>query len=138
VGDAPGPSPKIKVVDRRRFTEDGVPRPDRPRADVAAPNADAAVDQAPPPRAGDGSEGREAPAATSREFVELVLMLGQQAELMLTGGEGFEPHPDEARRLIDALGAVEAKTRGNLSPKESRILGDVLYQLRSRFVQGPR
>lgn len=137
MGDAGGPSPKIKVVDRRRFTEDGVPRPDRPRAEATTPPA-AAADQVPPTAADAGSERREAPPATSREFVELVLMLGQQAELMLTGGEGFEPHPDEAKRLIDALGAMEAKTRGNLSREETRILGDVLYQLRSRFVQDRR
>ena len=137
MGDAGGPSPKIKVVDRRRFTEDGDPRPDRPRADASAPTTEAA-DQVLPPQAAAASERHDAPPPTSREFVELVLMLGQQAELMLTGGEGFEPHPDEAKRLIDALGAMEAKTRGNLSREETRILGDVLYQLRSRFVQDRR
>jgi hypothetical protein len=56
--------------------------------------------------------------------------------LLELGAEGFEPHPDEARRLIDALGVLEAKTRGNLSPEESKILSDVLFQLRGLFVQG--
>jgi hypothetical protein len=65
-------------------------------------------------------------------------MLAQQAELMLTGAEGLPPHPEEARRLIDCLGALEAKTRGNLSREESQILTKVLYQLRSSFVQGRR
>jgi hypothetical protein len=70
--------------------------------------------------------------------VELVAMLAQQAELMLLGAEGFEPHPDDARRLIDSLGVLEDKTRGNLSPEESKILSDVLFQLRGLFVQGRR
>jgi len=65
-------------------------------------------------------------------------MLAQQAELMLTGAEGLPPHPDEARRLIDCLAALEVKTRGNLSLEESQIVSNLLYQLRSSFVQGRR
>ena len=65
-------------------------------------------------------------------------MVAQQAELMLTGAEGLPPHPEEARRLIDSLGALEVKTRGNLSLEESQALSTVLYQLRSSFVQGRR
>lgn len=121
-------APKIKVVDRRRFTEDGAPRTDRPRAPEQGPGEPAASDSQPP----------HSPAETSREFVELVAMLAQQAELMMVGAEGFEPHPDEARRLIDSLGVLEAKTRGNLSREEAKILEDVLFQLRSLFVQGRR
>lgn len=129
MNESGGSSPKIKVVDRRRFTEDGAPRADRPPA-TAEP---------PPPHETQpdvSSKQRDPAPATSREFVELVAMLAQQAEFMLLGAEGFEPHPDEARRLIDALGVLEAKTRGNLSPEESKILSDVLFQLRGLFVQG--
>jgi len=130
LSDSEGSSPKIKVVDRRWFTDDGDPRPDRPVTAQAAARA-----SAPPPPA--AAANATAPA-TSREFVELVAMLAQQAELMLIGAEGLPPHPDEARHLIDCLGALEAKTRGNLSLEESRILTNVLYQLRSSFVQGQR
>jgi len=130
LSDSEGSSSKIKVVDRRWFTDDGDPRPDRPA--TTQPAARASV---PPPPA---AAAHATPPATSREFVELVAMLAQQAELMLTGAEGLPPHPEEARRLIDCLGALEAKTGGNLSLEESQILTSVLYQLRSAFVQGRR
>lgn len=129
MSDSEGSSSKIKVVDRRWFTEEGDPRPDRPASAqpatvgaAAAPAPAAAAAKAPPP-------------ATSQDFVALVAMVAQQAELMMVGAEGLAPHPEEARRLIDSLGALELKTRGNLSPEESQILSSVLYQLRSAFVQ---
>ena len=128
MSDSDGSSSKIKVVDRRWFTEEGDPRADRP---VSAQPAARTV--APPPPA-----AQAAPPVTSREFVELVAILAEQAELMITGAEGLPPHPEEARRLIDCLGALEAKTRGNLSPEESQILSNLLYRLRSAFVQGRR
>jgi hypothetical protein len=130
VSDSDGSSPKIKVVDRRWFTEDGDPRSDRPRSAEPAPEL-ASVASA-------ESERRDQPPVTSREFIELVAMLAHQAELMVVGAEGLEPHPDEARRLIDALAVLETKTRGNLSREESTLLSDVLFQLRRLFVQGRR
>jgi hypothetical protein len=128
LSDSEGSSSKIKVVDRRWFTEDGDPRSDRPAS--AQPAARAA---APPPPA-----ARPAPPATSREFVELIRMIADQAALMIAGAEGLPPHPEQARMLIDCLGALEVKTRGNLSLEESQELSNLLYQLRSVFVQSRR
>jgi hypothetical protein len=127
VSDSEGSSSKIKVVDRRWFTEEGTPRSDRPTSEQPANRGATA---APEPGA-----VKSPPAATSQDFVALVAMIAQQAELMLTGAEGLAPHPEEARRLIDCLGALELKTRGNLSPEEAQILSNILYQLRSAFVQ---
>lgn len=130
MSDSEGSSSKIKVVDRRWFTEEGDPRPDRPTgAQPAAAGAAAAPGPAP---------AKAPPPATSQDFVALVAMIAQQAEMMMVGAEGLPPHPEEARRLIDCLGALELKTRGNLSPEESQILSSVLYQLRSAFVQARR
>jgi hypothetical protein len=42
---------------------------------------------------------------------------------------------ETARLLIDLLGAMEAKTKGNLSGDEERFLGSVLTNLRLNFVQ---
>lgn len=130
MSDSEGSSSKIKVVDRRWFTEEGDPRPDRPAgAQPAAGSAAAAPGPAP---------AKATPPATSQDFVAIVAMVAQQAELMMVGAEGLPPHPEEARRLIDCLGALELKTQGNLSPEESQILSSVLYQLRSAFVQARR
>jgi uncharacterized membrane protein YgcG len=68
-------------------------------------------------------------------FLELVGTLAQQAELLLSGAQGLPPQPAQAQRLIDYIGVLETKTRGNLSAEESQILSNVLFQLRSLFVQ---
>lgn len=40
-----------------------------------------------------------------------------------------------AKQIIDTLGMLEEKTRGNLDTDEERLLKSVLYDLRLRFVQ---
>jgi hypothetical protein len=47
------------------------------------------------------------------------------------------PPPDlgAAGQMIEILGLLEEKTRGNLTPEESKLLEQVLYELRMRFVQ---
>ena len=41
---------------------------------------------------------------------------------------------EQAKYLIDVLGVIEEKTRGNLSADEDRLLKDALYQLRMRYM----
>jgi len=50
---------------------------------------------------------------------------GQLAELNLDG----------AAQMIEILGLLQEKTRGNLTPEEHEVLEQVLYELRMRFVQ---
>ena len=56
---------------------------------------------------------------------------------------GDMPHPatkrqavnlEHARYLVDLLGVIEEKTRGNLNADEERLLKDTLYQLRMRYL----
>ena len=49
-----------------------------------------------------------------------------------------EPDLALAKQVIDTLGMLEEKTRGNLDPDEDRLLKSVLYDLRMRFVQKSR
>lgn len=56
----------------------------------------------------------------------------------MVGGQGLPRQPEQARRLIDYLGILETKTRGNLSAEESQILSNVVFQLRSMFLQAGR
>jgi len=129
-------SKKIKVVDRRWFTDDGDPREGRPAPQPAAPKSPGK----PQP---DGPQAPEADAPTtsrtrqptSQVFLELVAMLAQQAELLITGGGGLPRQPDQAQRLIEYLSTLEAKTRGNVSVEEEQILGNVVFQLRSMLSQ---
>jgi len=75
-------------------------------------------------------------------FASLILGLGTQATAALEGklpaeAAGADPR-DVARALIDTLGVLEEKTRGNLDADEQRILTEVLTNLRIRFVQEGR
>ena len=80
------------------------------------------------------------------DFSMLVLSLSQTALVHL----GEAPHPDQegesrasvatrnlplARQTIDMLGMLQDKTKGNLTGSEERLIDQVLYDLRLRFVE---
>lgn len=80
-------------------------------------------------------------------FASLVMGLAAQAEAAMAGQlpPGMDALPEAqlrqlAQSLIDTLGMLEEKTRGNLSPEEGKLLADALTAVRFRFVQtgGPR
>lgn len=148
------PPRTVKVVDKRRFTTEGEPRDDVPRETAPAPGgvpspptvAPPSREQPPAgprPETSGRSTGAETTASsqteknpvTSPEFVELIVTLAQQAEMLLVGAEGVPAEPDSARRMIDYLAALETKTAGNVSPEEQQILSNVVFQLRSLFLQ---
>jgi hypothetical protein len=85
----------------------------------------------------DQSEGKELP---SLDFATFVLSLSHSALMHL----GEAPHPDDnqtrvslplAKQTIDLLGLLEEKTKGNLSGEEERLIGQILFDLRMRFVE---
>lgn len=135
VNDSEGSSKRIRVVDRRRFTEDGNPR-----------GGESGVSPGPEPegvpetgaRPQSAEQPTAASAVTSEDFLELIAMLAQQAEIMMVGAEGLPAQPLQAKRLIDYLGAVEAKTEGNLSIEESKLLSDLVFQLRTMYLKANR
>ncbi len=146
-----GSSSRIKVVDRRWFTEGGELREDRPASPpgagaVAPPKPQPSAEPKPEPTAAPANgevaraaeEGAAGARGTSQLFLELVATLAQQAELLMVGGQGFPRQPEQARRLIDYLGILESKTRGNLSPEEKQLLANAIFQLRTLYLQGAR
>jgi hypothetical protein len=156
VTNSDDPSQQIKVVDRRRFTDDGEVRSDwepentpassetlgeEPPSDPQPLPQNSAPETQPPKQVADppprtASPGEAEPAgATSQLFLELVGTLAQQAELLIHGAEGLPPQPDQAQRVIDYLGILESKTRGNLSAEETQILSNIVFQLRTLYVQ---
>jgi len=144
VGETKSEPPKIKVVDRRKFTADGDPV--EAPAPAVEKGADATTPASPPeapsvepvaaasePHSGvPPSDNRRQP---SQQFLELVTMLAGQAELLLVGAEDIPAQPAEAQRLINYLGVLEEKTEGNLTDDEAKVLSSVLYQLRTFFLQ---
>ncbi len=93
----------------------------------------------------DGSEVDASEAAASGElpridFTTFVLSLSHSVLVHL--GDAPNPvdgTPDQnmpmARQTIDLLGLLEQKTRGNLTGEEERVLQQVLYDLRLRYVE---
>ncbi len=74
-------------------------------------------------------------------FTQFILSLGTTAAVHFgdlpdptTGQEG-EANLIAASQMIDLLALLQEKTRGNLDPAEAKLLDDLLYDLRMRFVQ---
>jgi hypothetical protein len=73
-------------------------------------------------------------------FSGLVLMLGTTALIHL--GAAHDPSsgetkvdPAQAKQVIDLLEVLKEKTTGNLTDQESRILDDLLFDLRMRYLE---
>ncbi|HUK55717.1 MAG TPA: DUF1844 domain-containing protein [Nitrospiria bacterium] len=79
------------------------------------------------------------------DFSSFILSVGASA-LMAIGQArvpgvpaipGSTPPVDlvQARELIDLLGMLEEKTKGNLTKSESELLQQTLYSLRLKFIE---
>lgn len=112
----------FKVEDRRRFDAEGEAR----ERDAAGAKSQM-------------SEAREG-VPSGMTFSGFVVGLATQALSFLGADKPDAPAPnvDEAAALIDILSILEEKTQGNLAEDENRLLGEILYDLRLRFVQAKR
>jgi hypothetical protein len=123
------------VQDRRRFSPDtGEAREDAPEQPAAAPNASA------------GAQGVEQTQAGAEEplpeinFSAFVISLSTQALMHL--GEIANPMSGKvevdvpvAKQMIDILAMLKDKTRNNLNASEDRLVDDILFDLRMKYVE---
>ncbi len=88
----------------------------------------------------DPTPGGEHDPLPSIDFTTFVLSLSHSALMHL----GEAPHPDTnavetnlplAKQNIDLLGLLDEKTKGNLTGDEERLLAQVLFDLRMRYVE---
>ena len=128
----------FKVEDRRRFSDTGEARPERADAPEPAP---------PPPTAGEAKDSERAPdprdsglPPVELNFSTFVISLSTQALVHL--GEIPDPIAKQmsidlgaARQMIDILGILRDKTKGNLDQPEAELIEGLLYDLRLRFVE---
>ena len=49
-----------------------------------------------------------------------------------------EKNLPQAKYIIDTLAMLEDKTKGNLTDKERKVLNDILYGLRMRYVESDK
>jgi hypothetical protein len=127
----------FKVVDRRSFTAEGSRREGSP-PEVNKAEPPPPAERAPRPQVVEppGAELSDEPSG----FETLVSYLSTTTmfQLGLIPGPGGERIPADmvnAQRTIDLLQVLQEKTSGNLTPNESRLLDDVLYELRMTFVE---
>jgi hypothetical protein len=77
-------------------------------------------------------------------FSSLVIMLASAAAVHFgdladaVSGERQPVNLEGAAQMIGLLEMIEAKTRGNLADGELRLLQQVLYELRLRFVEAQK
>jgi hypothetical protein len=73
-------------------------------------------------------------------FTQFVISLASSAAIHFgdmpdPGGNTLsEPNLEGAHQMIEILGLLEEKTKGNLTAEERQVLEQVLYELRLRFV----
>jgi hypothetical protein len=131
------PKRSFKVEDRRRFSDTG----------EARDGGDAAPEQAQPPPQQEipreASPPRSDMPPLPMNFSTFVISLSTQALAHL--GEIADPVEGRinvdligAKQLIDILGMLETKTKGNLDDAEAALLGNCLYDLRLKFVEVSR
>jgi hypothetical protein len=74
-------------------------------------------------------------------FAQFIISLGTTAAVHFgdlpdpVSGEHGDANLIAAAQMIDLLSLLQDKTRGNLDPAESKLLDDLLFDLRMRFVQ---
>jgi hypothetical protein len=144
----------FKVSDRRRFTTEGEPaenegaksedpggsqaaaeEPAQPgETQEAGPSSQAQTQEFP------GDQGKEVPPM---DFISFVMSLANTAIVQMglaQSPETGEPMKDlaGAKQLIDIIGLLEEKTKGNLNEEEKKILTDTLFQLRMAYVEASK
>ena len=78
---------------------------------------------------------------TTLNFTAFVLSLASTAAIHFgdladpASGEKGAPNLEGAAQMIEILGLLDEKTRGNLTAEERQVLEQVLYELRLRFIE---
>jgi hypothetical protein len=120
----------LKVSDQRHFSADGSPRasanePPRPEAE----------------RQGDNAPRTAAAVASAVDFSSFILSLAAQASLLLhgdPGGDGEVEPPagdkEAAQRVIAILEMLQDKSEGRRTAEETRLLEELLFELRMAYV----
>ncbi|HEX5411204.1 MAG TPA: DUF1844 domain-containing protein [Terriglobia bacterium] len=128
----------FKVVDRRAFTSEGKRIPGQVGKEEKKQEPESRVP--PKPQAAPPAEPEPEEEEASERFAVLVSYLSTTAmfQLGLLPGPGGEYIPADlanASQTIDLLEVLQEKTRGNLTSGESKLLEDVLYELRMTYLE---
>jgi hypothetical protein len=125
------------VKDKRTFDSEGKVKEEFEKA----PDREEAVKEKQEKKTGEPAHRKEqeTPPLPEVNFSSFLLSLSSSALLHL--GEIADPQSGEqkkdlalAKQSIDIIGILKDKTKGNLSDEEEKLLQNLLYDLRMRFV----
>ena len=125
------------VQDRRRFS----PETGEAREDAAdSPTETAEAVKPSEAQAATASESHQDEPLPEINFSTFVISLSTQALMHL--GEISNPISGKidqdvpaAKQMIDMLGMIREKTNGNLNANEDRLMQDILFDLRMKYVE---
>jgi len=128
------------IKDRRFFDDSGsVRQEEASTADEMKPGADSEGRTSPPKEEKKAQEGDETPLPEIN-FSSFIFSLSTTA--MYHFGDFPDPTTKDRRRnlaaakqTIDLLSILKGKTEGNLEEDEEKLLDDILYELRMRYVK---
>jgi len=125
------------VQDRRRFSAEGDAKAERPEENPAPAAASAPKAAAAEPR-----RGAEPGPPAEPEVTFTTFMVGLSTQALAALGEISDPvsgAPSKdlqaAQQLIDIIGMLREKTRGNLDPDEDGLIEAILFDLRMKYVE---
>jgi len=128
------------VKDRRKVSLDDAERGTDTEQTQEQTNAEREQTQA-----GSGDDWRKDQEKGSFPLPEVTLatfIFSLSSSALLHLGEIADPETNQvrvhlplAKHVIDTLGMLQEKTKGNLDPDEDNLLKSVLYDLRLRYVQ---
>lgn len=107
-----------------------------------APEDETPADASAESPAGPGADFPDDPEMPPASFEMLLTGLATEAMMSL----GQIPNPitgeakvrrNQAKYLIDTIGVLQERTKGNLSPEEAQAIDGLLHQLRMAYVQTP-
>lgn len=155
----------FKVDDRRRFSSEGDLKPEFQGAEAPEPPPAASVPPRAESAPGDGGSsagqgahpedahphdhsdhpGQAHGGAQAAEMTFGSFLVGLSTQALMLLGDIPDPQtgrPQQdligAQQLIDIIGMLELKTRGNLDREEAQLIEAVLYELRMKYVERAR
>jgi hypothetical protein len=125
------------VQDRRRFSAEGEAKAEGPEESPAAPAAASEPQAASPPPPHGQQEPLGEPEVTFTTFMvglstQALAALGEISD-PLSGASSKDLHA--AQQLIDIIGMLREKTRGNLDRDEDGLIEAILFDLRMKYVE---
>ncbi|MFW0884920.1 DUF1844 domain-containing protein [Candidatus Acidulodesulfobacterium sp. H_13] len=131
---------QFKVVDKRRFSEDeNVGESDVKPEGESAPKQDSKPVDVADKETGKESENSSEAPTFGADFATFIYSLNTQALLFL----GKVPNPSTgkyekdvkmAKYLIDTIEMLSKKTKGNLDENETKLVENVLYDIRMAYI----